>query len=203
LNGSTTDPSYDENVPLEKNVDPVIYCPPRHAHQRGDPRYSSRKASSHQVLAQVLYLARHNDDAIAVNDDALALGPDDAFTHANRGLAFYALGNFETARSSCEIKAAHMRTQLCLSITYDRLGRHSDAEAQVAKIRASASDAGAYQYAEIYAQWGKPDQALEWLDTAVRLRSPWLVWVKKDPLLDPLRNQPRYQAIVRALKFPV
>jgi TolB-like protein/DNA-binding winged helix-turn-helix (wHTH) protein/Tfp pilus assembly protein PilF len=157
---------------------------------------------THQMLAQVLYLAGRHDDAIAANDDALALNPDDPYTHANRGLAFYALGNFESARSSCEIKIDHMRTQLCLSIAYDKLGRNSDAEAQVAKLRASAKDAGAYQYAEIKAQWGKPAQALEWLDTAVRLRSAWLVWVKKDPLLDPLRNEPRYQAIVRALKFP-
>jgi len=45
LNGSTKDPSYDENFPLEKKVDPVIYRPLRHARQRGNPRYSSRKAS--------------------------------------------------------------------------------------------------------------------------------------------------------------
>jgi tetratricopeptide (TPR) repeat protein len=157
---------------------------------------------THQDLAQILYLAGRHDDAIAANDHALALDPDDAYTHANRGLAFYALGKFESARSSCEIKTAHMRTQLCLSITYDKLGRRSDAEAQVGRIRASTKDAGAYQYAQIYAQWGEPAQALDWLDTAVRVRSPWLVWVKKDPLLDPLRNEPRFQAIERALRFP-
>jgi hypothetical protein len=43
---------------------------------------------------------------------------------------------------------------------------------------------------------------LEWLTTAMRLRSPDLVYVKTDPLLDPLRKDPRFQAIERALKFP-
>jgi len=157
---------------------------------------------THQILGQILYIARHDAEAVAVHDDALALDPEDAFSHANQGLAFYALGNFQSARSSCEIKIDHMRTQLCLSLAYEKLGRHSDAEAQVAKIRASMDEGAAYQYAEIYAQRGETAQALEWLDTAMRLRSPWLVWVKTDPLLDPLRKEPRFQAVERMLKFP-
>jgi hypothetical protein len=27
-------------------------------------------------------------------------------------------------------------------------------------------------------------------------------WLRRDPLLDPLRNEPRLQGIERALKFP-
>jgi hypothetical protein len=36
----------------------------------------------------------------------------------------------------------------------------------------------------------------------MRLRDPGLVNLKTDPLLDPLRKEPRFQAVVRALKFP-
>jgi hypothetical protein len=43
---------------------------------------------------------------------------------------------------------------------------------------------------------------LEWLDTAVRVRDPGLALLKTDPLLDPLRHEPRFQAIERELKFP-
>jgi len=48
---------------------------------------------------------------------------------------------------------------------------------------------------------GRP-KALEWLDTAMRLRDPGLVELKTDPLMDPLRKEPRFQAIERELKFP-
>ena len=36
----------------------------------------------------------------------------------------------------------------------------------------------------------------------MRFREPYLIYVKADRSLDPLRNEPRFQAIVRALKFP-
>jgi hypothetical protein len=45
-------------------------------------------------------------------------------------------------------------------------------------------------------------QALEWLEPALRLRDPGLVQLKTDPLLNPLRKEPHFQAIERELKFP-
>ena len=93
-------------------------------------------------------------------------------------------------------------SQQCLAVIYDKLGRHADAEAELAKMKAALGDAAAYQYATIYAQWGNRPKALEWLETALRLRDPGLVDLKTDPLLDPLRKEPRFQAIERELKFP-
>lgn len=87
-------------------------------------------------------------------------------------------------------------------MTYDKLGRHIDAETMLAKMRASNGDEAAYQYAEIYAQWGNATKALESLETAMRVRDPGLVNMKTDSLLDSLRKEPRFQAIERALKFP-
>ena len=54
---------------------------------------------------------------------------------------------------------------------YDKLGRHADAEAELAKMKAAFGNTAAYQYATIYAQWGNWAKALESLDTALRLRT--------------------------------
>ena len=89
-----------------------------------------------------------------------------------------------------------------MAVTYDKLGRHADAEAVLAKLRASNGDGPAYQYATIYAQWGETAKALDWLEAAVRLHDTGLAYLKTDPLIDPLRKEPRFQAIERALKFP-
>jgi len=57
-------------------------------------------------------------------------------------------------------------------------------------------------YSEVYAQWGNVAQALDSLETAERLQDGGLAFLKTDPLLDPLRKEPRFQAIERELKFP-
>jgi len=157
---------------------------------------------SHNTLGNSLYYGRQYQEAIAAFGGALALDPELVLASANRGFAYYALGDFEHMRESCEGKSYYLFLQQCLALAYEKLGRHADAEAMLAKARASEGDAAAYQYATIYAQWGNTPKALEWLDTAMRLRDPGLEQLKTDPLMDPLRKEPRFQAVMRELKFP-
>ncbi len=157
---------------------------------------------SHSNLGLALYYARRYDESIAATQAALLLDPNRVQNYAHRGLAEYALGNMQDARRSCEIRPDNWQSQQCLALVYDKLGRHADAETVLAKIKASMGDAPAYQYAETYAQWGNIGKALEWLDTAVRLRDSGLVDLKSDSLIDPLRKEPRFLTIERALQFP-
>jgi tetratricopeptide (TPR) repeat protein len=156
----------------------------------------------HFFLGAALYYGRQNKEAIAAFEHALALDPDYQPAYAFRGLAYYALGDFERARASCEVKPDYWASQWCLAVTYKKLNRHADAEAVLARFKAVQGDTSAYQYAAIYAQWGDVPQALEWLDKAMLVRDPGLEELKVDPLMDPLRKEPRFQAIERALKFP-
>ena len=157
---------------------------------------------SHSVLGRALYAARRYEEAVAAFAEVISLEPDYKETYAYRGLAYYGLGDLQSARASCETKRDYWGSQWCLSVIYDKLGRHADAEAELAKLKAVVGDTAAYQYATIYAQWGNRAKALEWLETALRLRDPGLETLKTDPLLDPLRKEPRFQAIERELKFP-
>jgi len=158
--------------------------------------------SSHDALGFGLYFARRYREAIRAYGDSITLDPSYPEAYAVSGLAYYGLDDLAHARASCETKPDNWMSQQCLAVVYDKLGRHADAEAQFAKYRATESDGGAYQYATIYAQWGNTPKALEWLDTAMRLRDPGLEFLKTDPLMDPLRREPRFQAIERALRFP-
>ena len=157
---------------------------------------------SHVALGDALYAARRYQEAVAAFAEVISLDPDFKTTYGERGLAYYGLGDLKSARASCETKPDHWVSQWCLAVIYDKLGRHADAEAVLAKLTAAFGDAPAYQDATIYAQWGNRAQALEWLETALRLRDSGLEYLKTDPLLDPLRKEARFKAIERALKFP-
>jgi TolB-like protein/tetratricopeptide (TPR) repeat protein len=158
--------------------------------------------ASHAVLGRALYAARRYEGAVAALAEVISLEPDYKHTYGERGLIYYALGDLQSARGSCETKPDYWESQWCLAVTYEKLGRHADAEAALTKFKASMGDSAAYQYATIYAQWGNRAQALESLETALRLRDPGLEYLKTDPLMDPLRKEPRFQAIERQLKFP-
>jgi tetratricopeptide (TPR) repeat protein len=158
--------------------------------------------NSHSALGRALYAARRYEEAVAAFAEVIRLAPDFKAAYGERGLAYYGLGDLERARASCETKPDHWGSQQCLAVIYDKLGRHADAEAELAKLKAAMGDAMAYQYATIYAQWGDRAKALESLGTAWRLRDPGLENLKTDPLLDPLRQEPRFQAIEQELKFP-
>jgi hypothetical protein len=58
---------------------------------------------------------------------------------------------------------------------------HADAEVELTKLKVNG-DTAAYQCATIYAQWGNTLKALEWLETALRLRDPGLIRLKVEPL---------------------
>ena len=83
---------------------------------------------------------------------------------------------------------------------FAKLGRRADAETALAKVRAMWGNHSA-MYAMVYAQWGDATRALDSLEAAMRRREPDLERVKMSALYDPLRKEPRFQAIERELKF--
>jgi tetratricopeptide (TPR) repeat protein len=158
---------------------------------------------SHRALGDTLRYARRYDEAIAAYETSIAVDPEhSAETYALRGIAYYLAGNLPLAQSSCEARPDNFRSEWCQAVVYDRLGRPGEAAAAVAKLKQLAGEAAAYQYAEIHAQRGDRKAALEWLARAMQLGDPGLVYTKTDPLLDPLRKEPPFQAIERELKFP-
>ncbi len=157
--------------------------------------------TNHFGLGVSLMFAKRYGEAAQAFRDAKALGQDDVSANMWLGITYYQSGDFERARVTCAL-AGEVNGPWCLAMVYDKLGRRADAEAMLAKLRALAGDRFAEGYADIYAQWGDTALALDWLETAMRNRDPYLAYTKVNFFFDPLRKEPRYQAIEQALKFP-
>jgi len=58
-----------------------------------------------------------------------------------------------------------------------------------------------YQQAQVLAQWGEPDTALERLQRARQVGDSGLIYARNDPLLDPLRGRPEFSRLLQGLGF--
>jgi hypothetical protein len=57
-------------------------------------------------------------------------------------------------------------------------------------------------FAYAYLGLGDKDQALTYLERAYEEQDPALFWLKMSPIFDPLRSEPRFQALLRRVNFP-
>jgi TolB-like protein/tetratricopeptide (TPR) repeat protein len=153
-------------------------------------------------LGHVYRWARRYPEAIEAYNRALELDSTMSGARTGRGTAYYFLGNYEAARASCDTPTLSWQIYTCLATAYDKLGRHADAQASLALLQKTYGDIAEYQYAQIFSQWGDSPRALEALERAVVLHDGGLAFTKVDPMLDPLRNEPRFKAVLAGLKFP-
>jgi tetratricopeptide (TPR) repeat protein len=157
---------------------------------------------AYRTLSIVLQDAHHYRESLEAAQRALTLNPNDMRQAAVRGQGEFLLGDVERARESCSTPPLDWEGHLCLALVYDKLHRRADAEAQVASMKTDLGDSAAYQYAEIYAQWGDIPAALGWIEKAYELKDPGILSLRIDPFFDPLRKEARFQEIERKLKYP-
>jgi serine/threonine-protein kinase len=152
-------------------------------------------------LGWALMPARRYREAIDTLLQAKRLAPNSGFISGWLGFAYYANGDYQSAHSACD-SADESNQAICLALTEEKLGHHAEAQRALSEYQARYGDAGALFYSMILAQWGNRGRALDWLEAAMRLRDPYLIKVRSNSFFDPLRNEPRFQTIERALKFP-
>ena len=155
----------------------------------------------HVALATAYYGARRYDEAIAVARRAERLDPNYPTVHGSIGYALLETGDLEGARAEFEKEPIEWQRLTGLAIVAAKLGHAEQARAGLATALGRLGEAAAYQYAEINAQLGDHDEAFRWLGVAQRIKDPGLSIVVIDPLMDPLREDPRYKKLTHELGF--
>jgi hypothetical protein len=76
-----------------------------------------------------------------------------------------------------------------------------DAAAQILGRLEARVERGEYvspvSIALVHIGLGDADRALRWLERAYEERAPQLIWLKVDPIFDPLRSAPRFTRLLR------
>jgi hypothetical protein len=74
--------------------------------------------------------------------------------------------------------------------------------AEALATRATKVKALPTEVAALYVFAGEKGQALDWLERAYQTRDPNLTYLR-DPVYDPLRSEPRFQALMRRMNLTV
>jgi TolB-like protein/Flp pilus assembly protein TadD len=159
----------------------------------------------HADLGGVYMMARRYDEAIEQLRNTVEMDPEFYWAHRFLGLALELKG--ATAEAIAEYQRAFELSDDPTVLGFvahaeANTGRPNDARQILARLTEAAKTryVSAYAFAVIHLALGEKDQALDWLEKNARDHaSPATSLIPSDPYLDPLRGDPRFEALVSAI----
>jgi serine/threonine-protein kinase len=156
----------------------------------------------HTHLGLLLYMRREYEQAIRQLRLATDLQPDFAEAYWCLGRAYVQSCRFDDAiecfGKTRELAGGRASAMAALGYCYARMQDGAKALQLLDELKrlSATTYVSAYNFAKIQAGLGNHDAALEWLEKAEEDRSPRLTWIKVDPVVDPLREAPRFQRLL-------
>jgi TolB-like protein/Tfp pilus assembly protein PilF len=147
-------------------------------------------------------VARRYDEAIEQFHKAIDLDPRFYYVHWNLAEALEMKGNMREALAEYK-KAVELDDDpfvlALLGQAYAKLGQRDEALRILAQLPQIAAHryVPSYSYALLHMALGEKDRAIEWLERSYQEGAGLdVVFLKVDPMLDPLQEEPRFQALV-------
>jgi tetratricopeptide (TPR) repeat protein len=156
-------------------------------------------------VALSLSLARRYDEAIKQLKKTLEIDPNYAIAHYVLAGAYAQTRRFPEAIAEAQ-KAVSLSGGAPLLVAdlasvYAAAGNRAAAKRLLRDVSRRAY-VPKYHVALAYIALGEHDQAFAWLEKAFEDRSSYLTGLRVDPKVDPLRSDPRFQALLRRMNFP-
>jgi serine/threonine protein kinase/Tfp pilus assembly protein PilF len=154
----------------------------------------------------IYYFARRYDRSIEELKKVLKDHPDFGTAQWGLGLAYEQKGLYEQALVELEKAAQKRRTNALASLghLYGVMGRKKEARDILLELekRAGQESVSPYQLVLVHIGLGNTEAAVAGLQQAYREHATLLSYLKMDPRLDPLRDDLRFQDLLRRMNFP-
>jgi serine/threonine-protein kinase len=149
-----------------------------------------------------LYFARRFEEAVEHLRECAALDPDFAYTRYRYGQALEQVGQYEEALAQFDamLQLPNAKVQALASKGHllAKINRRSEALEILSSLNALSREqyVSAYFVAQIHAALGDRDEAFAALDQAYEEKPVMMISLMNEPKLDPLRDDPRFSALV-------
>ena len=159
-------------------------------------------------LGWLLYVAQRTRDAIEQLQRALAMNPVSEETQWVLGLALIQAGRYQEAESALReadagARGANHHAFAALGHLAVLQGRREDAERALATLTELARTryVSPVDMARLHIVLGDTDGTFHWLEQAYAERRGWMTYLNVEPLLEPIRSDPRFGELVRRMKL--
>jgi serine/threonine-protein kinase len=159
-------------------------------------------------IGEILYQQRHYDEAIGQYRKALEMDSNSGFTHWALGRALLAQGKFNEAiaefQKAIPLSGDSPDEPVELARAYALAGRRDEALKIIGELNklSEHKHVSPTGIAAIYGALGDKNQAFAFLNKAFDERDFVLIMLKVEPMLDPLRSDPRFAELVRRIGLP-
>ena len=164
-----------------------------------DPLYPHLRT----LLAEALWSAGRFDEAIEECRRALELDPKFVRAYRVMSVVYWTKGK---PTEAIRIDLTHLRRPeeaAELRRAYETEGLDGYLRAEIKRLKNEEGEfRWAVQLATSYALLGETDQAMRWLEQAHQERRSQVASLKMNRLFDPLRDDPRFQDLLRRMNFP-
>ena len=148
---------------------------------------------------------RRYDDVIAETRRVLQLFPDATWVHGTRADALWYQHRYEEALAEQRLTlGGDSEAWRTFEQAFRRGGPRAAMKARAERLApAAAGTVASYMaVAAAYADAGERDAAMAWLEKAYAVRLPQLLHVPADPAFDGMRDDPRFEALMRKIGIP-
>lgn len=157
------------------------------------------------TYARGLYSARRHGEAAAALERVVEVEPQNMLARALLASVYIELGRFDEALVLASDVAGKSPGGFSVAaVALARAGRTDEARTALNRLVELAQHryVPAYDIASVHAALGDADHAFQWLDRAFAEPSALLGNLRADPVMDPLRSDPRYREVERRLRLP-
>ena len=148
---------------------------------------------------------RRYDDVIVESRRVLERFPDATWAHGTRADAFWYQHRYEEALAEQRLSlGGDSEAWQTFEQAFRRGGPRAAMKARAVRLALAAASTAANHtaVAAAYAEAGEPDAAMAWLEKAYADRLPQLLHVPADPAFDAMRDDPRFEAVMRKIGIP-
>ena len=163
--------------------------------------------SARRSLGWAYYYARRHADARYHLDRAIAMDPNAEESYRTLGLVLAVDGEADEATRVLEeasaMEGAGSYTRATLGYALARGGRADEARALLAELDALAARGyvSPVAFATLYLGLGDVERALDWTERALEARRGWLAYLRVNPIMDPMRGHPRFDALLTRMRL--